>query len=124
MVRGENSIRHHVRRKVRHGVMVNRPRTQNSDSPKALVAFPGGYGTLDKVFEVLTLIQTRKIKPIPVVLVGESYWREAVNLNFLLDEGVVDQEDRELFWDAETAEETWNGILRWHDISGEPLQVA
>jgi hypothetical protein len=48
--------------------------------------------------------------------VGESYWREAVNLNFLVDEGVVDREDRELFWDAETAEETWNGILRWHDI--------
>ncbi|HWJ17173.1 MAG TPA: hypothetical protein VNR65_00450 [Geobacterales bacterium] len=55
---------------------------------------------------------------------GESYWREAVNLNFLVDEGVVDREDRELFWDAETAEETWNGISRWRDISGEPLQVA
>ena len=91
---------------------------------KALVAFPGGYGTLDKVFEVLPLLQTRRIKPIPVVLVGESYWRQAVNLNFLVDEGVIDHEDRELFWHAETAEEIWNGILHWHDISGEPLQVA
>jgi len=91
---------------------------------KALVAFPGGYGTFDELFEVLTLVQTRKIKPIPVVLVGESYWRQAVNLDFLVDEGVIDQEDRELFWFAETAEEIWNGILHWHDISGEPLQVA
>ena len=91
---------------------------------KALVAFPGGYGTFDELFEVLTLVQTRKIKPIPVVLVGESYWRKAVNLDFLVDEGVIDQEDRELFWFAETAQEIWNGILHWHDIGGEPLHVA
>jgi uncharacterized protein (TIGR00730 family) len=91
---------------------------------KALVAFPGGYGTFDELFEVLTLVQTRKIKPIPVVLVGESYWRRAVDLDFLVDEGVIDQEDRELFWFAETAQEIWNGILHWHDISGEPLHVA
>ncbi len=91
---------------------------------KALVAFPGGYGTFDELFEVLTLVQTRKINPIPVVLVGESYWRQAVNLDFLVDEGVIDQEDRELFWFAETAQEIWNGILHWHDISGEPLHVA
>jgi uncharacterized protein (TIGR00730 family) len=61
---------------------------------KALVAFPGGYGTLDELFEVLTLIQTRKIKPIPVVLVGEAYWRRAVDVDFLVDEGVIDSEDR------------------------------
>jgi uncharacterized protein (TIGR00730 family) len=91
---------------------------------KALVAFPGGYGTLDELFEVLTLIQTRKIKPIPVVLVGEAYWRRAVDVDFLVDEGVIDSEDRELFWFAETAQEIWNGILRWHDASGEPLCVA
>jgi uncharacterized protein (TIGR00730 family) len=91
---------------------------------KALVAFPGGYGTLDELFEVLTLIQTRKIKPIPVVLVGEAYWRRAVDVDFLVDEGVIDAEDRDLFWFAETAEEIWNGILRWHDASGEPLSAA
>ena len=91
---------------------------------KALVAFPGGYGTIDELFEVLTLIQTRKIKPIPVVLVGESFWRQAVNLDFLVDEGVIDQEDRELFWFAETAQEIWDGILNWHDISGEPLHAS
>ena len=91
---------------------------------KALVAFPGGYGTFDELFEVLTLIQTRKIKPIPVVLVGEAYWRRAVDIDFLVDEGVIDSEDRELFWFAETAEEIWNGILHWHDASGEPLQTT
>jgi len=91
---------------------------------RALVAFPGGYGTFDELFEVLTLIQTRKIKPIPVVLVGEAYWRHAVDIDFLVDEGVIDSEDRELFWFAETAEEIWNGILHWHDASGEPLHAA
>jgi uncharacterized protein (TIGR00730 family) len=84
---------------------------------KALVAFPGGYGTLDELFEVLMLAQTRKIKPIPVVLVGESYWRRAVDFDFLVDEGVIDPEDRELFFFAETAQEIWDGIKRWHGSS-------
>src|SRR5271166_3146040 len=91
---------------------------------KALVAFPGGYGTIDELFEVLTLVQTRKIKPIPVVLVGEAYWRRAIDMEFLVNEGVIDPEDRDLFWFAETAQEIWDGILRWHDASGDPLHVA
>jgi uncharacterized protein (TIGR00730 family) len=91
---------------------------------KALVAFPGGYGTLDELFEVLTLIQTQKIKPIPVVLVGEAYWRRAVDIDFLVDEGVIESEDRDLFWFAETAEEIWNGILRWYAARGESLRAA
>src|ERR1700687_2622543 len=88
---------------------------------KALVAFPGGYGTFDELFEVLTLVQTRKIKPLPVVLVGESYWRRVVDTDFLVDEGVIDPEDRDVFWFAETAQEIWNGILCWHDACGAPL---
>jgi len=88
---------------------------------RALVAFPGGYGTFDELFEVLTLVQTRKIKPLPIVLVGESYWRRAFNMEFLVDEGVIDAEDRELFWFAETATEIWDGIRHWHDASGAPL---
>ena len=88
---------------------------------KALIAFPGGYGTFDELFEVLTLIQTRKIKPIPVVLVGEHFWRRAVNVDYLVEEGVIDIEDRELFWFAETAQEIWDGILRWYEVTGEPL---
>jgi uncharacterized protein (TIGR00730 family) len=88
---------------------------------KALVAFPGGFGTIDELFEILTLVQTRKIAPVPVVLVGEDYWRRAIDFDFLVDEGVIDQEDRELFWFAETAPEIWDGILRWHEAAGEPL---
>jgi len=90
---------------------------------KALVAFPGGFGTLDELFEVLTLVQTRKIKPVPIVLVGEEYWRRAFNVGFLVDEGVIDVEDGELFWFAETAEEIWGGILHWYDACGAPLGV-
>jgi uncharacterized protein (TIGR00730 family) len=81
---------------------------------RALVAFPGGYGTFDELFEVLTLIQTRKIKPIPVVLVGESYWRSVVDIDRMVEEGVIDREDRELFWFAETAEEIWDSVLHWY----------
>ena len=73
------------------------------------------------MFEVLTLIQTRKIKPIPVVLVGEHFWRRAVDFDYLVEEGVIDREDRELFWFAETAQEIWDGILRWYAAFGEPL---
>jgi uncharacterized protein (TIGR00730 family) len=89
---------------------------------KALVAFPGGYGTFDELFETLTLVQTRTITPVPVVLVGKQYWRRAFNVDFLVDEGVIDQEDRELFWFAESAQEIWDGILHWHEVNGEPLQ--
>jgi uncharacterized protein (TIGR00730 family) len=88
---------------------------------RALVVFPGGYGTFDELFETLTLIQTRKIKPIPVILVGEEYWRQAFNVDFLIDEGVIDVEDRDLFWYAETAEEIWSDILKWHDANGTQL---
>jgi uncharacterized protein (TIGR00730 family) len=91
---------------------------------KALVAFPGGFGTLDELFEILTLVQTRKMKPVPIVLVGEAYWRRAVDFDFLLDEGVIAQEDRALFWFAETAEEIWRGILQWHEAAGAPLCAA
>lgn len=81
---------------------------------RALVAFPGGYGTLDELFETLTLVQTRTIAPVPVVLVGEAYWRRVLDVRFLVDEGVIDPEDAELFWYAETAEEIWRGIIDWH----------
>ena len=91
---------------------------------KALVAFPGGFGTIDELFEVLTLVQTRKIKPVPVVLVGEDYWRRAIDFDFLADEGVIDPEDRELFWYAESAPEIWRSILHWYEAAGEPLCPA
>jgi len=89
---------------------------------RALVAFPGGYGTLDELFETLTLIQTRKITPMPVVLVGQSFWKKAVDIDFLVDEGVIDEEDRDLFWYAETADDIWLSINKWYANKGESLQ--
>ncbi len=91
---------------------------------RALVAFPGGYGTFDELFETLTLVQTRTIRPLPIVLVGKAYWRKAFNADFLVKEGVIDPEDRELFWYAETAREIWDGILNWYEESGESLFPA
>ena len=88
---------------------------------RALVVFPGGYGTMDELFEILALSQTRKLAPLPIVLVGEQYWRRAFNPDFFLDQGVIDPEDRDLFWFAETAADTWNGILHWYEKKGEPL---
>ena len=88
---------------------------------RALIAFPGGYGTLDELFETLNLIQTRKMKPVPVVLVGEPFWRRVFDIDFLVDEGVIDFEDRELFWFAETAEEIWQGLQSWYERKGETL---
>ncbi len=84
---------------------------------RALVAFPGGYGTFDELFETLTLIQTRKIPPLPVILVGEDYWRSAFDPDFLVAEGTIDAEDRDLFWFAETADEIWSDIQRWYDAA-------
>jgi uncharacterized protein (TIGR00730 family) len=88
---------------------------------RALVAFPGGYGTLDELFESLTLIQTRVTAPHPVVLVGEDYWRRAVDVDFLAEEGVIAEEDRELFWFVESAREAWGTIIDWHSANGTPL---
>ena len=88
---------------------------------RALVAFPGGYGTFDELFETLTLAQTRKIRPLPIVLVGESFWRQAFNVDFLVAEGVIDPEDRDLFWYAESAHDIWESILGWWEKAGAPL---
>jgi uncharacterized protein (TIGR00730 family) len=88
---------------------------------RALVAFPGGFGTLDELFEVLSLAQTRKMKPVPVILVGEAYWQRVIDVEFRVDEGVIDPEDRDLFWFADSADEIWSGILAWYEATGAPL---
>ncbi len=87
----------------------------------AIVALPGGYGTLDELFGALTLIQTRKVAPMPVVLVGEVYWRSVFDVEFLVDSGSIENEDSELFWYAETAAQAWDDIRAWHELNGTPL---
>jgi len=77
---------------------------------KSLVAFPGGFGTLDELFETLTLIQTGKVQPIPVLLFGKAFWERIINFNALVDEGTIGAEDLELFRYVETADEAWELI--------------
>jgi hypothetical protein len=88
---------------------------------RALVAFPGGFGTFDELFETLTLVQTGKVKPIPIILVGESYWRRAFDVDFLLDEGVIGPQDRDIFRYAETAPDIWEEIRRWGERKADLL---
>lgn len=88
---------------------------------RALVAFPGGYGTFDELFETLCLIQTGKHDPMPVVLVGAAFWSRAVDFDFLLEEGVIDEGDRRLFHVVETAEEAWSAIEAWYTSRGLDL---
>jgi uncharacterized protein (TIGR00730 family) len=77
---------------------------------KALVAFPGGYGTMDELFEALTLVQTKKVKPLPIVLFGEKYWKHLIDFNYLVQEGTIDEEDLKLFVYADHAVDAWNYI--------------
>ena len=74
---------------------------------RAVCVFPGGFGTFDETFELLTLIQTGKIKPIPIVLFGKDFWERVVNFEALVEEGVVSARDLGLFRFVETAEEAW-----------------
>jgi uncharacterized protein (TIGR00730 family) len=78
----------------------------------ALAIFPGGFGTMDKLFELLTLQQTRKAPPAPIVLFGESYWRRMINFEALADEGMIARTDLQLFEFAESGEEGWASLIR------------
>ena len=88
---------------------------------RALVAFPGGYGTIDELFETLALVQTRKIRPIPIVLCGEAFWRHALDVDFLVREGVIDPEDRALIAYADSARQVMRIIVDWYAHANEPL---
>ncbi|WP_066825012.1 TIGR00730 family Rossman fold protein [Sphingomonas mali] len=81
---------------------------------RALAAFPGGFGTFDELFELLTLIQTGKIQPIPVLLYGKEFWQRVVNFEALVEEGVVSAKDLDIFTYCETAEEGWECVQRFY----------
>jgi uncharacterized protein (TIGR00730 family) len=81
---------------------------------KALVAFPGGYGTLDELFDALCLVQTRKIPPMPIVLVGRQFWSHVFDPRYLADEGVIADEDLKLLSYAESASEIWDAIRAYY----------
>ncbi len=83
---------------------------------KALVSFPGGFGTLDELFEVLTLVQTRKVKRVPIVLFGKDYWSRLLNLQMLVDEGAIAAEDLQLYDVVDEPAEAWEVIRRFYDL--------
>ena len=81
---------------------------------KAAVFFPGGFGTLDELFETLTLIQTVKMKPIPIVLLGEEFWNRVVDWDYLVEEGTIAPRDLDIFHVCDTAESAWEFICHFH----------
>jgi len=83
---------------------------------KALVAFPGGFGTLDELFEVITLVQTRKSKPVPIVLFGTDYWKRLVNMDVMVDEGVISAQDLDLFTYVDDAGSAWDVIRTFYKL--------
>jgi uncharacterized protein (TIGR00730 family) len=83
---------------------------------KALVAFPGGFGTLDELFETLTLVQCKKAKPVPIVLFGSNYWQRLLNLQVLGEEGVIAEEDLELFTYVDNVDDAWQFIRAFYEL--------
>ncbi len=83
---------------------------------KAVAVFPGGFGTLDEFMELLTLIQTGKMKPIPILLFGKEFWNKVINFEAMAEEGVINHEDLELFHWVETAEDAWAKIEEFYDL--------
>jgi hypothetical protein len=81
---------------------------------KALVAFPGGFGTLDEMFDALTLRQTRRMQDIPIILFGRAYWERVIDFQFLADEGTISDAHLQLFCYADTPLEAWSQILSFH----------
>ncbi|MET4578499.1 TIGR00730 family Rossman fold protein [Ottowia thiooxydans] len=91
---------------------------------KALVVFPGGFGTLDELFEVLTLVQTKKAQPVPIVLCGSAYWNKLLHLETLVDEGAISPEDLNLFTQVDTATEAWAVVRDFYDLPVAGLGAA
>ena len=83
---------------------------------RALVAFPGGFGTLDELFETLTLIQTRKAARVPVILYDKAFWQKLINFDMLVEEGVISASDLELIQYADTPEHAWQLILDYYQL--------
>ncbi len=91
---------------------------------KALLAFPGGFGTLDELFEILTLVQTRKAKPVPILLFGTDYWTRLVNFQALVDEGTIAEEDLKLFHYVNDAQQAWAVIRAFYQLGDTPPCAA
>jgi uncharacterized protein (TIGR00730 family) len=83
---------------------------------KALVAFPGGFGTLDELFEVMTLVQTGKAKPVPIILFGSDYWKRLINFDVMIEEGAISPEDLKLFHYVDDPQDAWDVIKTFYQL--------
>ncbi len=83
---------------------------------KALVAFPGGMGTLDELFEVLTLVQTRKAQPVPIILFGTDYWKKLINFDLMVADGTISKEDLDSFTYTDDPQEAWDAIKAFYKL--------
>ena len=83
---------------------------------KALVAFPGGFGTLDELFEVITLVQTGKAKPVPIILFGSDYWQRLVDFDVLVEEGAISPDDLKLFEYVDDPQVAWDAIRKFYQL--------
>jgi len=88
---------------------------------KALVVFPGGFGTMDELLEILTLIQTGKSPTIPIILIGQEYWERVINFDFLQEEDVIESDDLSMVSYVDSAKDAWDAILKWHEEHKSPL---
>jgi uncharacterized protein (TIGR00730 family) len=84
---------------------------------RAIVAYPGGFGSFDELFEVLTLMQTKKVERFPIILVGNIFWQEVINFKQMLNHGVIDQADMDLIHFVDTAQEAWAVIREWYQLA-------
>ena len=90
---------------------------------KALVAFPGGYGTMDELFEIITLVQTKKEKPVPIILYGSSYWKRLINFEVMIEEGAIERKDLGLLHYCDTPQDAWNVIKAFYEL-GEAVPAV
>jgi uncharacterized protein (TIGR00730 family) len=93
---------------------------------RAVAVFPGGYGTFDEMFELLTLIQTGKVRPLPILLFGRDYWNRVINFEAMVEEGVIAPHDLDLIHWTENAQEAWDFVTRFYaeNPSPQPVQTA
>jgi hypothetical protein len=91
---------------------------------RAVAVFPGGFGTFDEFFELLTLIQTGKVKPLPIILFGREFWERVVGFEALAEEGVIAHKDLELFHFVETADEAWKYVCDYYHARDLPVELA
>lgn len=84
---------------------------------RAIVVYPGGFGSFDELFEVLTLVQTKKVEPMPIVLVGQEFWTKMIRFDLLIESGLIEPDDLKIVKIVDTAEQAWTAIRDWYELN-------